>query len=92
MACQDRPALHERLIGGADIADLDEVIHHREPGEAVALRPLGLGLDGLEDFRRVGAEQQDGLWMPNFMPFLLLIFPSPVIRGRAGRGKATRWV
>ena len=56
-ARQDRPALHERLVGRADIADLDEVIHHREPREAVVLRPPGLGSHGLEDVRRVGAEQ-----------------------------------
>ena len=51
-AGQDRPALHERLVGRADIADLDEVVHHREPGEAVVLRPLGLGFHRLEYLRR----------------------------------------
>src|SRR4029079_4211588 len=45
---QDRPALHERLVRRADIGDLDEMVHHREPGEAMLLRPLRLGLHRFE--------------------------------------------
>ena len=56
-AGQNGPALHEGFIRSAHIGDLDEVIHHREPGEAVVLGPLGLGLHGLENLRRVGTEQ-----------------------------------
>ena len=51
---QDSPAFHERFIGRADAADLDQMVHHREPDEAVVLGPLRLRFHRLERFRRVG--------------------------------------
>jgi hypothetical protein len=54
---QDGPALHERLIGLADAANLDQVVHHREPNKAVVFGPLRLRLHCLECSSRIGAEE-----------------------------------
>src|SRR5262249_35168764 len=42
------------LIGRTDAADLDQMIHHREPAKAMALSPLRLRLHRLERFGGVG--------------------------------------
>ena len=53
---QDGPAFDERLVGRADTADLDKVVHHREPHETMVFGPLRLRLYRLERFGRIGTE------------------------------------
>ena len=41
---QHRPAFHERLGRRPNATDLDQVVHHREPNEAVVLGPSPFAL------------------------------------------------
>jgi len=52
---QNGPAFHERLVGRPDAADLDQVVHHREPDEAMGFGPLRLRLRRLERLGRIWA-------------------------------------
>ena len=65
---QDGPALEDRLLWRADAQDLDHVVHHREPGEAVVLRPLRLCPRGGERVGGVGAVEPGGVVDPEREP------------------------
>lgn len=58
---QHGPAFQDRLVGCAHPADLDHVVHRREPDKAVLFRLQHLRLYRLERLGRSALSRQDEL-------------------------------